>query len=344
MSNKNILHTSFFSTFKDYFLISVGLLAYVMGWSIFLLPNNLVGGGVSGMSAIIYYATNFAIPMDLSYLVINVLLLGVSFALLGKGCSFKTIYAILLTTLLFKFVPDLIPQEFIQEFADNGKMVCTLIGGVLAGLGISISIGQGGSTGGTDILALVICKYHQASPGRMILYIDLLIILSAFIAPSYTKAGELLTVSEKLAVCVYGLVLITVSGLSVDMFLSGAKQSVQVMIFTKKYEQMADAIAFDMKRGVTIIPAKGWYSKYEGNVVMVVIRKVDLNLLLKYVKSIDADAFLSVSTVMDVYGKGFDTIKIKSSKAAKSKKAEKAGKAVKESKTEKTEMIENTEK
>ena len=311
---KTVIKSSFFSVFQDYFLISIGLLAYVLGWSIFLLPNNLVGGGVSGMSAIIYYATNFRVPMDLSYLVINVLLLGVSFTLLGKGCSFKTIYAILLTTLLFKFIPDLIPEEFIQEFSDNGKMVCTLIGGVLAGLGISISIGQGGSTGGTDILALVICKYHQASPGKVILAIDMLIILSAFIAPSYTSEGILLTTSEKLAVCVYGLVLITVSGLSVDMFLSGSKQSVQVMIFTKKYQEMADAIAFDMVRGVTIIPAQGWYSKYKGNLVMVVIKKADLNLLLKYVKSIDSDAFLSVSSVMDVYGKGFDKIKVKSSK------------------------------
>ncbi len=318
--NDKLLHSSALSTLKDYFLISVGLLAYVAGWSIFLLPNNLVGGGVSGMSVIIYYATG--IPMDLSYLVINVLLLGVSFALLGKGCSFKTIYAILLTTALFKFVPGLIPVEFIQEFSDNGKMVCTLIGGVLAGLGISISIGQGGSTGGTDILALVICKYHQASPGKVILAIDMLIILSAFIAPSYTADGVALSVSEKLAVCVYGLVLITVSGLSVDMFLSGAKQSVQVMIFTKKYEEMADAIAFDMVRGVTVIPAKGWYSKYEGNVVMVIVKKSDLNLLLKYVKTVDADAFLSVSTVMDVYGKGFDTIKVRTSRKEKKRKKE----------------------
>lgn len=309
-----ILQTNYLTTIKEYLLIALGLLAYVFGWAIFLLPNNLVGGGVSGMSAIILYASNFKIPMDISYFVINVLLLIVSFVLLGKGCSIKTIFAIILTTVLFKFIPPMIPVEFIQEFSDNGKMVCTLVGGVLAGLGISISIGQGGSTGGTDILALVVCKYYHASPGRVILAIDMMIILSALIAPSYTQDGVELAFTEKLAVCVYGLVLITVSGLAVDMFLSGSKQSVQVLIFTKKYEEMADAIAYDMKRGVTVMPAKGWYSKEDGNVVMVVIRKTDLNLLLKYIKTIDNDAFLFVTTVMDVYGKGFDTLRFKSSK------------------------------
>ena len=117
--------------------------------------------------------------------------------------------------------------------------------------------------------------------------------------------------SEKLAVVVYGLIQVTVSGYAVDMYLSGTKQSVQAFIFTQKAEQMADAIAFDMKRGVTMIPAKGWFTKEDKDVLMVVTRKSDLNLLLRYVKTIDPDAFLSVSSVMGVYGKGFDTIKLK---------------------------------
>ena len=118
---------------------------------------------------------------------------------------------------------------------------------------------------------------------------------------------------------VYGLVQVTVSGYAIDLYLSGSKQSVQAFIFTKKVEEMADAIAFDMKRGVTVIPAKGWYSKEDRNVLMVVTRKTDLNLLLRYVKNIDPDAFLSVSTVMGVYGQGFDTIKVKTKKKNVSK-------------------------
>ena len=112
-------------------------------------------------------------------------------------------------------------------------------------------------------------------------------------------------------VVIYGLIQVTVSGYAVDFYLSGSNQSVQAFIFTKKSKEMADAIAFDMGRGVTMIPAKGWYTKEDRDVLMVVTRKADLNLLLRYVKSIDPDAFLSISSVMGVYGQGFDTIKVK---------------------------------
>jgi uncharacterized membrane-anchored protein YitT (DUF2179 family) len=151
--------------------------------------------------------------------------------------------------------------------------------------------------------------------------IDVIIILSSMFVPSYTESGELLPFSEKLAVVVYGLIQVTVSGYAIDLYLSGTKQSVQAFIFTKKYQEMADAIAFDMKRGVTVLSAKGWFSKEDTYVVMVVTRKADLNLLLRYVKTIDPDAFLSVSSVMGVYGKGFDAIKVKSSSRKKDKKS-----------------------
>lgn len=295
---------------KEYALVSVGVIAYALGWTIFLLPNNLVGGGVSGFASILMYATG--IPMGVTYFVLNILLLIIGTKILGTGFGGKTIYAIVATSVLLSLMPNLIPMEFIHDFAvSNGKMICTLLGGVIAGVGIGLTMSQGGSTGGTDIIALVWCKFHPSSPGRVILIIDIGIIASSLLFPSYTDNGELLPLAEKLAVVVYGLILVTVSGYAVDLYLSGSKQSVQAFIFTKKVTEMADAIAFDMKRGVTVIPAKGWYSKEEKQVIMVVTRKADLNILLRFVKAIDPDAFLSVSTVMGVYGQGFDTIKVK---------------------------------
>jgi uncharacterized membrane-anchored protein YitT (DUF2179 family) len=254
--------------------------------------------------------------------VINAILLLIALKILGTGFGGKTIYAILMTSVCLNIFPTLVPQEFIAEFAvSNGKFICTFLGGVIAGVGIGISISQGGSTGGTDIIALLWCKFRNASPGRVILVIDVIIILSSMFVPSYTESGELLPFSEKLAVVVYGLIQVTVSGYAIDLYLSGTKQSVQAFIFTKKYQEMADAIAFDMKRGVTVLSAKGWFSKEDTYVVMVVTRKADLNLLLRYVKTIDPDAFLSVSSVMGVYGKGFDAIKVKSSSRKKDKKS-----------------------
>ena len=314
---QQLIKNSFWGTFKEYGLITLGLLAYALGWTIFLLPNNLVGGGVSGFAAIIYYATG--IPLGYTYLVVNVVLLLIAIKILGTGFGGKTIYAIIMTGICLNVFPGLVPSEFINEFAvSNGKLICTVLGGIIAGVGIGISISQGGSTGGTDIIALLWCKFRNGSPGRVILIIDVLIILSSIMIPSYTESGELLPFSEKLAVVVYGLIQVTVSGFAVDLYLSGSKQSVQAFIFTKKYEEMADAIAFDMKRGVTVIPAKGWFSKEDVNVVMVVTRKSDLNLLLRYVKTIDPEAFLSVSSAMGVYGKGFDTIKVKQKNDKKS--------------------------
>ena len=307
---QQLIKNSFWGTVKEYGLITLGLLAYSMGWTIFLLPNNLVGGGVSGFAAILYYATG--IPMGYTYLILNVILLIIAIKILGTGFGGKTIYAILMTGICLNIFPNIIPVEFINEFAvSNGKLLCTILGGIIAGVGIGLSISQGGSTGGTDIIALLWCKFKNASPGRVILIIDVMIIISSILVPSYTDSGELLPFSEKLAVVVYGLIQVTVSGYAVDLYLSGSKQSVQAFIFTKKYKEMADAIAFDMKRGVTIMSAKGWFSKEDFNVVMVVTRKTDLNLLLRYVKTIDPEAFLSVSSVMGVYGKGFDTIKVK---------------------------------
>ena len=312
MENK-LLKTNVTTLLKEYLLVTAGVVAYALGWTIFLLPNNLIGGGVSGFASILFYATG--LPMGVTYFVINLLLLIIGTKILGTGFGGKTIYAIFMTSLMLSVMPKLLPADFIHEFAlSNGKLICTFLGGIIAGFGIGLSISQGGSTGGTDIVALVWCRFHPASPGRVILVVDVAIILSSLCFPSYTETGELLPFTEKLAVVVYGLIQVTVSGYAVDLYLSGSKQSVQAFIFTKKADEMADAIAFDMKRGVTMIPAKGWFSKEEKQVLMVVTRKSDLNLLLRYVKSIDPDAFLSVSSVMGVYGQGFDTIKLKGKK------------------------------
>lgn len=308
-----VFKSSLTVTIREYLLVTVGVLSYALGWSLFLLPHNLVGGGVSGFASILFYATK--IPMGLTYFVVNVILLIVGTKILGRGFGAKTIYAIVMTSVLLAVMPNILPQEIVEGLSfDNSRLICTCLGGLIAGFGIGLSISQGGSTGGTDIVALVWCKFHSASPGRVILLIDIVIILSSLLFPSYTAAGEKLPLTEKLLVVIYGLIQVTVSGYAVDFYLSGTKQSVQAFIFTKKSKEMADAIAFDMKRGVTVIPAKGWYTKQDRDILMVVTRKADLNLLLRYVKSIDQDAFLSISSVMGVYGKGFDTIKVKTKK------------------------------
>ena len=216
-----ILKSTLWTTFREYLFVTVGIVSYALGWSIFLLPNNLIGGGVSGFASIVFYATG--VPMGVTYLILNIILLLVGTKILGTGFGGKTIYAIIMTAVMLAILPKVIPTDFIHEFAlSNGKLVCTILGGIIAGFGIGLSISQGGSTGGTDIVALLWCKYYPASPGRVILIVDIAIILSSLLFPSYTETGDMLPFAEKLAVVVYGLIQVTVSGYAIDMYLSGS--------------------------------------------------------------------------------------------------------------------------
>ena len=293
---------------KEYLLLTLGILIYVAGWTIFMIPNNLIGGGLTGVSSIIQYAVG--LKMGYTYFVLNAILLVTAFVVIGANFGGKTIYAIILASVGLNVLQDLIPAAIIETLSvQNGKLMSTIMGGILSGAGIGMSMSQGGSTGGTDIIALIVNKYRNISPGRIILWIDAVIILSSLAVPSYTAEGELVPFAEKITTVVYGLILITVNGYVIDLYLSGSKQSVQLFIMSRKYEEIADAITKDIHRGVTVLPAVGWYTKKENHVLMVVTRKTDLNFLLKYIKTIDNDAFLSVSSVSGVYGNGFDAIK-----------------------------------
>ena len=293
---------------KEYFLVTLGILLYVTGWSIFLVPNNLVGGGVSGVCSIIQYATGF--KMGYSYFLINAVLLLAALAILGSSFGAKTVYAIVIASIGLNVLQGAIPQPIIEALAlQNGKLMSTIMGGIRVGVGIGITMSVGGSTGGTDIIALIVGKYRNVSPGRMILAMDVVIILSSLLVPSYTSDGQLVGWADKITTVVYGLLLVTVNSYVLDLYLSGSRQSVQLFVLSRKHAEIADAITHDLHRGVTVLSGKGWYTKHEASVLMVITRKTDLNLMLRYIKMIDPDAFLSVSLVTGVYGKGFDTIK-----------------------------------
>ena len=291
--------------------MTLGLLMYVLAWTIFLAPNNLVGGGVTGLASIVQYATSGALKMGTTYLAVNIALLVLALFTLGRNFGAKTIYAVILCGFGLNFFQGVIPPDIIKSLAiDNGKLMSTIIGGISVGVGIGICMSQGGSTGGTDIIALIVNKYRNVSPGKMILWIDAGIIMSSFFVPSYTPDGALMPWTEKLTTVIYGFIMVVISSTVLDLYLAGSKQSVQIFIFSKKYSQIADVITHDFHRGVTVLDGKGWYTKQSTEVLMVLTRKSDLNMLLKCVKSIDPDAFLSVASVTGVYGKGFETFKM----------------------------------
>ena len=310
-----LIKKNFWTGLKEYLLITLGVLLYVTGWIIFLIPNNMVGGGVTGLGSIVQYATGGAIKIGYTYFVVNAGLLIAALFTLGRSFGAKSVYAILLTSVALNVGQDIFPQEIIQLLAlDNGKLMCTISGGIMVGVGIGMSISQGGSTGGTDIIALIVNKYRNVSPGRMILIMDAVIILSSLFVPSFMADGTRMPWPDKITTVVYGFILITIVSTVLDLYLSGSRQSVQIFILSPKHEEIADAITNNLHRGVTVLNGKGWYTKQDTEVVMVITRKADLNVFLKYINAIDPNAFISVCSVTGVYGKGFETFKVSGKK------------------------------
>ena len=292
----------FLSTLKSYAIITVGLILYVLAWVVFIIPHQLVGGGVTGISAVIQYCTGFHVSY--SFFIINGILLLIALKVLGPAFGVKTVYAMVVTTLLLRFMPMIIPQEFIQIIAlDNGKLLSVIIGGMLSALGISLTFSQGGSSGGTDIVALMITKYRAISPGKILLILDIFIIGSSLIVPTEGSWGV------RVANLVYGYVMAGVFSVALDLFVSGSKQSVQIFIFSKNFQKIADRITNDVHRGVTALDGKGWYTKTESTVLVVVARKQELKFLLTIIKEEDPQAFISVASVTGAYGSGFEVIK-----------------------------------
>ena len=278
-------------TLKSYTLMTIGLFIFVFSWTAFLIPHEIAGGGVSGLASVINYATGF--DVSYSYLIINAILLGIGFLILGKAFGFKTIYCIAVAALMFEFLP-LIP--WVSDIED--KLINSLIGGTMSGIGIGIIFLHGGSTGGTDIVALIIAKYREMSPGRVFIICDLVIIGSVYFIPD-----------KSLEDVIYGYIEMVSFSYVIDMILTGNKQSLQVFVFSSKYDEIADRVSKEMGRGVTALTSMGWYSKSESKMLVVIIRKSQLADISAIVKEIDSNAFISVSAVMSVYGQGFDQIK-----------------------------------
>jgi uncharacterized membrane-anchored protein YitT (DUF2179 family) len=276
---------------KDYIIITFGLSLFATGWLVFLIPAQITGGGISGLGAVIYFATG--IPVSLTYLSVNVVLVLIAIKILGANSGVKTIYSILMLTLLFALFQNIVPEPLV-----NDVFLSAVLGGMSCGIGLGVVFSRGGSTGGTDIFAMIINKYRNISPGRIILYCDVIIIASSYIV---------FRSPEKL---VYGYVSMWVVAYSLDSFLSGANRSAQMFIISKNYKNIADFINKEAIRGVTILDGTGWYSQENTKIIMSVVRKKQTSQIFRKIKELDPEAFITMGSVMGVYGKGFDQIKL----------------------------------
>ena len=292
---------------KDYIYITLGLISYSLGWAVFLLPYQITTGGTTGIGAIIYYATGF--PIQWSYFIINAVLMTFAIRILGPKFSIKTTYAIfMLTFLLWLFqlvvnnyikAPDMTPDGKPLLLGIGQDFMACIIGAAMCGVGLGITFNYNGSTGGTDIIAAVVNKYRDVSLGRMIMICDVFIIGSCyFIFHDWRRV-------------IFGFVTLFIIGVVLDWIINSARHSVQFFIFSKKYDEIADRIIKDADRGVTVLDGTGWYSKNHVKVLVVLAKKRQSLEIFRLVKRIDPNAFISQSSVIGVYGEGFDKLKVK---------------------------------
>ena len=306
---------------KEYILMTFGMFCYAFGWLQCVLPAGGMGGGAAGLATLI----NAVLPASIaSFLtigtlvfIINVVLLALGVMIVGWKFGIKTLYCILMMSVMFNIVEsDYFPQGImVRMFAEvgAGDLLLVCMGAASCGVGIAVSFMQGGSTGGTDIVAMIINKFRTVSYGKVLLGTDCGILISSLFLTTTVAYGGVETVIEPLssaafARMVYGFIMIAVIGYTVDLVQSGNQQSNQILIFCKDYESMAEMINTKAHRGATLIDAMGWYTKTQSKAVMVVCRKRDTSTILKLVKEEDPNAFLTVGSVMGVYGQGFDAL------------------------------------
>ena len=278
---------------RDYLMIIVGTLIYGFGFNGFILSNEIITGGLSGLCALIYFATGQMIPVSVSYFVINILLLAIALKILGLKFLIKTIFGVFSLSASLTLFENIFTEPIIK----NEPFMCIIIGGLLCGTGLGLIFASNGSTGGTDIIGAIITKYKNISIGRAMLMLDFVIIGSSYI---------LFHDVEKI---VFGFVEMVVSNYMIDQVVNGSRESVQFFIFSQKHDEIADRIINELGRGCTILDGTGGYSKKPVKVVMVVARKAESVTVFRLVKRIDHNAFISQSPTRGVFGEGFDPIK-----------------------------------
>lgn len=276
---------------KDFLIIALGTFMYALGVTQFIMPHHFVLGGLTGVAVLLNYA--FELPVSVMVLVINGFLLLAAFKVLGWDFLVKTIVGVSLLSGFLGMFENLHLEPIMME----EPLMAGLLGGIIAGSGVGLLMSVNGSSGGTDIVVLIINKYRNITPGRTMMMVDLIIVSSSFL------------IFRSVETIVFGLLIIAVMTTSVDWVLNGVRQSVQFLIFSSEYEEIATQINLQLHRGCTVLDGIGWYSKKPQKVLLVLAKRSESTSIFRLVKQIDNNAFISQSNVVGVYGQGFDQMK-----------------------------------
>lgn len=293
-----------FREIKSYIIISIGLLFYSFGFTALLMQGQIVTGGAGGMGMLLYYAFGEHLNLGIYYFIVNAVLILVSLPIIGFKFGLKTIYAIIFNSIALGVMQDYLPQGLLGLDPNTDKLLMSIMGGALAGFGVGTCFTQGGSSGGTDIIAMIINKYRKISMGKTIMACDIIIIACSYFV-----------LDQGVRSIIYGFVTMAVIGYTVDLVMSGSQQSVQIMIFSPKYLEIGDRIIAEAHRGVSYLHSEGGFTHSPQKVAMVVCRKNEQSQIYHIIREVDPEAFISAGSVSGVYGKGFEALKSKNKTA-----------------------------
>ena len=293
MPKISISKALFLTELRDYVMIFIAMMSYCIGWTIFLLPNDITTGGVPGISSIIFWG--MGIPVQWTYFVINAVLLVVALRILGWKFCVKTVYAVTVLTV----ATTLVTANYHGTLLHDQPFMASIIGAVFCGSGVGLGLASNGSTGGTDIIAAIVNKYRDISLGRVILICDVIIITSSYLV---------LKDWEKV---IYGYVVLYVTAFCIDQVVNSRRSSVQFFIISNKYREIGERINREPHRGCTVIDAQGFYSGHDVKMLFVLAKRRQSEQIFRIINDIDPHAFVSQSAVIGVFGEGFDAIKVK---------------------------------
>ena len=293
--------TAIWEMCKNNLLMLAGILIYVISYVYFLLPYQLISGGMNGIATLIYYTLGF--HPSITYLVMNVFLIIIGAKIMGWNYCVKTVLAIGIISFLINLFQqgittvDAQGNEQLMHIVGDQKFMACVIGALMEGLGLALVFLSGGSTGGIDIIASSINKYWNISMGRLMFCIDLAIIGSSYF------------IFHNLETMVVGYLTMLMSMFFLDYITNGLRQSVQFIIVSDKYEEIATEVNQKMERGVTVLYGEGFYSKEKRQVLLILAKKFESRALFALIRQIDPRAFVSMGNVEGVFGEGFDKIK-----------------------------------
>ena len=293
MTIKNIKERLYLEL-KDYVMIIVGLVIYSFGFCAFILPQNVVVGGYTGLASLFYYT--LGIPVGPIIFALNIISLLVAYKIVGKRFVMRSIFGAFGLSAIVSIMQPMFPAAIV---APDNPMMNVMIGGILCGLGLGLSFVHNGSTGGTDIIAAMVNKRTNVSIGRMLLYADGLIIFSSML------------IFHSIDNVVYGFLELLFATFMTDQVINTNRQAMQFLIISDKWEEIANAVVNDAHRGCTVFSGMGWFTKEDVKMLMVMCRKIEGVTVMRVVKSIDPYAFITQSNVNGVYGVGFDAMKIR---------------------------------